>query len=141
MPCSLVTHADLAQPRPGHGPTTLVWPVVFVVADAFLLLSIAALVLAQTNQIAKNITTNELANWHRCGGVRGAGSDLHPFAYAVAGSLQGGPPATLSQPRRPCEEALLRRLVASHRAEPFPPVDSAQVQVPACDRRRVFQPL
>ncbi|KAL6766627.1 hypothetical protein ACKKBG_A36750 [Auxenochlorella protothecoides x Auxenochlorella symbiontica] len=73
-------HSNLAQPRPGHGPATLVWPVVFVVADAFLLLSIAALALAQTNQIAKNITTNELANWHRYKYLHAAdGEFLNPF--------------------------------------------------------------
>ncbi|KAK2078940.1 hypothetical protein QBZ16_002630 [Prototheca wickerhamii] len=46
-------------------PGAVAWPVGFLVADAFLLLSVAALALAQANQAARNVTTNELANWHR----------------------------------------------------------------------------
>lgn len=41
-------------------------PVLFVVFDVFLLISVAALAIAQASQVARNVTTNELANWHRC---------------------------------------------------------------------------
>ena len=44
----------------------LLWPVMFVVVDVFLLISVAALAIAQASQVARNVTTNELANWHRC---------------------------------------------------------------------------
>ena len=44
----------------------LLWPVMFVVIDVFLLISVAALAIAQASQVARNVTTNELANWHRC---------------------------------------------------------------------------
>lgn len=45
----------------------LVGPVMFVVFDIFLLISVAALAIAQASQVARNVTTNELANWHRWG--------------------------------------------------------------------------
>lgn len=45
----------------------LIGPVMFVVFDIFLLISVAALAIAQASQVARNVTTNELANWHRCG--------------------------------------------------------------------------
>jgi len=40
----------------------------FVVFDIFLLISVAALAIAQASQVARNVTTNELANWHRWAG-------------------------------------------------------------------------
>ena len=43
----------------------LVWPVLFVAVDVFLLVSVAALAIAQASQVSRNVTTNELANWHR----------------------------------------------------------------------------
>ncbi|KAG2495455.1 hypothetical protein HYH03_006401 [Edaphochlamys debaryana] len=46
-------------------PSGLVWMIVFEVVDVFVGLSVAALAIAQASQVARNITTNELANWHR----------------------------------------------------------------------------
>lgn len=46
-------------------PDSLVWMIVFEVVDVFVGLSVAALAIAQASQVARNITTNELANWHR----------------------------------------------------------------------------
>jgi hypothetical protein len=43
----------------------------FVVFDVFLLISVAALAIAQASQVARNVTTNELANWHRRVGMGG----------------------------------------------------------------------
>ena len=45
----------------------LLWPLAFIVVDLFLLLSVAALAVAQASQVVRNLTTNEMANWHRCG--------------------------------------------------------------------------
>lgn len=39
--------------------------IVFVVVDLFVGISVAALAIAQASQVARNVTTNELANWHR----------------------------------------------------------------------------
>jgi len=41
------------------------WAILFIVLDAFMLISVAALTITQAAQIAKNVTTNEMANWHR----------------------------------------------------------------------------
>lgn len=55
-------------------------PIAFVVCDMFLLLSLAALALAQASQVARNVTTNELANWHRYKYLHAADGDFHnPF--------------------------------------------------------------
>jgi palmitoyltransferase len=43
----------------------LLGPVLFLICDVFLLISVAALAIAQGSQVARNVTTNELANWHR----------------------------------------------------------------------------
>lgn len=39
--------------------------ILFVVVDGFVLLSVGALAITQASQIGRNVTTNELANWHR----------------------------------------------------------------------------
>jgi hypothetical protein len=41
------------------------WMIMFVILDGFVLMSVGALAVTQGSQIARNITTNELANWHR----------------------------------------------------------------------------
>mmetsp|Transcript_27858 Transcript_27858/g.49788 ORF Transcript_27858/g.49788 Transcript_27858/m.49788 type:complete len:578 (-) Transcript_27858:67-1800(-) len=41
------------------------WVIAFLVVDVFLLISVGALAVSQAAQIARNVTTNELANWHR----------------------------------------------------------------------------
>ncbi len=39
--------------------------VIFILVDAFVGIGVAALTFAQTSQVSRNVTTNELANWHR----------------------------------------------------------------------------
>lgn len=56
----------------GGPQLSMVGPVAFVCFDIFLLISVAALAIAQASQVARNVTTNELANWHRCGAGRAA---------------------------------------------------------------------
>lgn len=69
--------ATRGQSRP-H--LVLIGPVIFVVFDIFLLISVAALAIAQASQVARNVTTNELANWHRYKYMHGPDGDfLNPF--------------------------------------------------------------
>ena len=42
------------------------WVIGFVIVDGFVAISVAVLAVAQAGQVARNVTTNELANWHRC---------------------------------------------------------------------------
>ncbi|KAJ9511104.1 hypothetical protein QJQ45_013141 [Haematococcus lacustris] len=57
------------------------WMVAFVVADLFVGVSVAALAVAQASQIARNVTTNELANWHRYKYLQTADGSFHnPFS-------------------------------------------------------------
>ena len=45
-----------------------------------LLISVSALAAAQTSQVARNVTTNELSNWHRYPYLRSSDGDFHnPF--------------------------------------------------------------
>ena len=56
------------------------FPVLFIVFDLFLLISVAALALGQTSQVARNVTTNELANWHRYRYLSAPNGEYHnPF--------------------------------------------------------------
>ena len=58
----------------------LIFPVIFVVFDFFLLISVAALAIAQASQVARNVTTNELANWHRYKYLHAANGEFeNPF--------------------------------------------------------------
>lgn len=50
---------------PAPSGVELIWPVIFLVFDFVLLISVMALAVAQTSQVSRNVTTNELANWHR----------------------------------------------------------------------------
>jgi hypothetical protein len=45
----------------------IVYLLIFEALDVFVCISVAALAIAQASQVARNVTTNELANWHRCG--------------------------------------------------------------------------
>lgn len=44
---------------------SIIGPILFVVFDMVLLISVAALAIAQASQVSRNVTTNELSNWHR----------------------------------------------------------------------------
>jgi palmitoyltransferase len=62
----------------------LVWVMCFLVLDAFVGISVAVLAVAQASQVARNVTTNELANWHRYKYLQGAGGRFHnPFNKGV----------------------------------------------------------
>lgn len=43
----------------------MAWLVSFEVIDVFVAIGVAALAIAQLSQIMRNVTTNELSNWHR----------------------------------------------------------------------------
>lgn len=43
----------------------IIGPILFVVFDLILVVSVAALAIAQASQVARNLTTNELSNWTR----------------------------------------------------------------------------
>lgn len=51
----------------GYWSDRLGWVIGFIIVDAFVSISVAVLAVAQASQVARNVTTNELANWHRCG--------------------------------------------------------------------------
>lgn len=56
------------------------WMILFVIVDGFVLMSVGALAVTQGSQIARNITTNELANWHRYKYLKDAeGQFSNPF--------------------------------------------------------------
>ena len=60
--------------------TGIPWMILFVILDGFVLMSVGALAVTQASQIARNITTNELANWHRYKYLKDAeGQFKNPF--------------------------------------------------------------
>jgi palmitoyltransferase len=80
----LRVHAAVAAAPAAAGGMglTLLWPVAFVVFDLLLLVSVAALAVAQGSQVARNVTTNELANWHRYRYLHGRDAEFHnPFDH------------------------------------------------------------
>ena len=46
-------------------PGMLAWMLSFEIINVFVGIGLAGLAIAQASQIARNVTTNELANWHR----------------------------------------------------------------------------
>jgi hypothetical protein len=71
-PLRLPRHIRLARPR-----TQMAWLIGFMVVNVFVAIGVAALAIAQASQVSRNVTTNELANWHRYKylhvGLQGAG--------------------------------------------------------------------
>jgi len=67
----------------GIGAMAIVGPILFVVFDLILAVSVAALAIAQASQVSRNVTTNELSNWSRYGYLhengRGDGDFVNPF--------------------------------------------------------------
>ena len=49
----------------GISSFAIIGPIIFVVFDLILVVSVAALAIAQASQVARNLTTNELSNWSR----------------------------------------------------------------------------
>lgn len=65
----------------GAWASDVAWTTAFVVASAFVGLSVWVLAAAQASQVARNVTTNELANWHRYPYLVGAGGNFrNPFS-------------------------------------------------------------
>ena len=46
-------------------PGAMVWLLSFEIINVFVGIGLAGLGIAQASQVARNVTTNELANWHR----------------------------------------------------------------------------
>lgn len=62
----------------------LVWVLAFLVVSGFVSISVAVLAIAQASQVARNVTTNELANWHRYKYLQdGAGGFSNPFNRGI----------------------------------------------------------
>lgn len=59
----------------------IVGPIVFVIFNVVLLISVAALAIAQASQVARNVTTNELSNWHKYAYLQSTtnGDFVNPF--------------------------------------------------------------
>jgi ankyrin repeat protein len=58
-------HAIKISNEQGISSWSIVGPVLFVVFDLILVVSVAALAIAQASQVSRNVTTNELSNWGR----------------------------------------------------------------------------
>jgi palmitoyltransferase len=43
----------------------MAWLLSFEIIDVFVGIGLAGLAIAQASQVVRNVTTNELANWHR----------------------------------------------------------------------------
>ena len=91
------------------------WPIVFLVVDLFVLISVAALAVTQATQIARNVTTNELANWQRYSYLRDPhGMFTNPFDRGCRNNcLEAMLPKSASTAPLvlPEQEALLRATV------------------------------
>jgi palmitoyltransferase len=62
----------------------LVWVLAFLVIGGFVSISVAVLAIAQASQVARNVTTNELANWHRYKYLQdGSGGFSNPFNRGI----------------------------------------------------------
>jgi hypothetical protein len=135
----------------------MAWVIGFVIIDAFITISVAVLSVAQASQVARNVTTNELANWHRCerggsggggGGKRVGGGGWRAWVgRAGLGWARRPPRRGKSGPRR---AARARRLCADRLAIPSSPAAAAplptlnppcKVPLPAGLRGALPQPL
>lgn len=73
-------HFSMVQAPEQAAGLALLWPVVFIVFDLILLISVAALSIGQLSQVMRNVTTNELSNWHRYRYLHGSlGEFSNPF--------------------------------------------------------------
>jgi len=60
------------------------WALLFIIMDLFMLLSVSALTITQAVQIARNTTTNEMANWHRYKYLKKSNGSFHnPFDKGI----------------------------------------------------------
>jgi palmitoyltransferase ZDHHC13/17 len=68
----------------GQYTSDLAWVFVFEAVDIFVGISVAALAIAQASQVVRNVTTNELANWHKYRYLQGpTGHFTNPFSTGV----------------------------------------------------------
>jgi hypothetical protein len=62
----------------------LAWITFFLIIGAFVSISVGVLAGAQASQVSRNVTTNELANWHRYSYLQdGSGGFSNPFSRGV----------------------------------------------------------
>jgi hypothetical protein len=93
--CGVAVWQTRAAVAAGIWSERLVWIVVFLVLSAFVSISVAVLAVAQASQVARNVTTNELANWHRWvwqglrNSLRFCLSDLGSFSSSCKGVAAG----------------------------------------------------
>lgn len=80
----------------GWGASRMVWMLVFEIIDVFVGISVAALAIAQASQVGRNVTTNELANWHRYKYLQASdGSFTNPFSHGCyRNCIEAHTPAT-----------------------------------------------
>lgn len=62
----------------------LAWMTFFLIIGTFVSISVGVLAVAQASQVSRNVTTNELANWHRYSYLQdGTGGFSNPFSRGV----------------------------------------------------------
>jgi hypothetical protein len=65
----------------------LAWITFFLIIGGFVSISVGVLAVAQASQVARNVTTNELANWHRYSYLQDASGGFHnPFNRGLKGN-------------------------------------------------------
>eukprot|EP00270_Netrium_digitus_P015900 TRINITY_DN5625_c0_g1_i1.p1 TRINITY_DN5625_c0_g1~~TRINITY_DN5625_c0_g1_i1.p1 ORF type:complete len:228 (-),score=40.01 TRINITY_DN5625_c0_g1_i1:59-742(-) len=69
--------SPLWLPWLSHSLQHQTFAVLFLLMDVLFLLFVASLLFTQSVQIASNITTNEVANWHRYEYLKDAGGNFH----------------------------------------------------------------
>eukprot|EP00775_Hariotina_reticulata_P006397 gene6397-6628_t len=106
--CGVAVWQTRAAVAAGVWSEQLVWIVVFLVLSAFVSISVAVLAVAQASQVAWNVTTNELANWHRYKYLQdGNGGFSNPFNHGIKANCweafhpSSTPMAPLMLPRDP----------------------------------------
>jgi len=72
------------------------WITFFLILGAFVSISVGVLAVAQASQVVRNVTTNELANWHRYSYLQdSAGNFFNPFSRGLkANCLEAFSPST-----------------------------------------------
>lgn len=82
--CGVAVSQLRAAVLAGSWSERLVWMMAFLVIGGFVTISVAVLAVAQASQVARNVTTNELANWHRYKYLQdGSGGFSNPFNRGI----------------------------------------------------------
>lgn len=91
---------------------TVLGPIFFVMFDILLLISVAALAVSQASLVSRNVTTNELSNWHRYEYLKDEDGDYrNPFDNGWNENCNevcfpdraSGVPYTLDRPKKPSQ--------------------------------------